>query len=855
MRVDIVLISTFVLVPSLVFAADYNVPERGTLAQAIAEANANKDGDMYEIEISGTSADSGNVKNSAAIVGNPSAVLSGSLAFNGTGVRSEISNLVFTSGTVGAVANGTLGLGEAQDLTITSVAFEQRTGNGYGGGVVNLGNMIIQGNSSFSENRADVGGAIYNSKVLDISDTSFLNNTASGSGGAINSSGTMSIVNSTFDGNRSVSSYGGAINSSGTARISGSVFKNNRASEGGAVYTSGNNASLTVADTQFIGNYTTINSQGVSDYGGAINSAGKLNIVNALFADNYATEAGAVKLRRGSTEGIIAASEFKNNYAVVRDGGAIVHSDGILRIDGTKFTGNESQKGSGGAIFTDAALTVSGGSLFVGNRAADNGGAISVASGADITVSDASFTENVAENGNGGAVAASSSVPLTVNGASFSRNRADKGYGGALYASGLNTVLKNVKFDGNTALYGGGIMNFGNMTIGGGSSFTNNKASAGGAVFTLGTLNLDTTEGDILFSGNKAEDASEGGADIYLNTGGGTVVNIQGDANVLAMDGGFSGSGVINKTGGNTLVFGENADNSLFRGEFNQSAGTTLVYADNFFGGKNTVANGSVLHFARSVRFGNLNLEKNGRLDLRSLGAFSPNTLTVENLISDGTAVVGLQTDGTVSDLLRVTGSATGNITLDIDAVGTNPTRQKIEVVNVEEAVSDAEFELSGNKLDIGAYEYDLIREADTNWYLETAGDLTKTAKSVEGVPSLHLSIVNAGMNELRKRLGDLHGDNPNAPAGVWVRGYGKHLRVHEKTGARMDLLGMEGGIDVMSELFGGRTYFGAMGGYLSSDNIRVFKPPLQMPAVIPKRRWLVCMQPGFRMIRTGLSI
>ena len=712
MRVDIVLISTFVLVPSLVFAADYNVPEGGTLAKAIAEANANKDGDMYEIEISGTSADSGNVKNSAAIVGNPSAVLSGSLAFNGTGVRSEISNLVFTSGTVGAVANGTLGLGEAQDLTITSVAFEQRTGNGYGGGVVNLGNMIIQGNSSFSENRADVGGAIYNSKVLDISDTSFLNNTASGSGGAINSSGTMSIVNSTFDGNRSVSSYGGAINSSGTARISGSVFKNNRASEGGAVYTSGNNASLTVADTQFIGNYTTINSQGVSDYGGAINSAGKLNIVNALFSDNYATEAGAVKLRRGSTEGIIAASEFKNNYAVVRDGGAIVHSDGILRIDGTKFTGNESQKGSGGAIFTDAALTVSGGSLFVGNRAADNGGAISVASGADITVSDASFTENVAENGNGGAVAASSSVPLTVNGASFSGNRADKGYGGALYASGLNTVLKNVKFDGNTALYGGGIMNFGNMTIGGGSSFTNNKASAGGAVFTLGTLNLDTTEGDILFSGNKAEDASEGGADIYLNTGGGTVVNIQGDANVLAMDGGFSGSGVINKTGGNTLVFGENADNSLFRGEFNQSAGTTLVYADNFFGGKNTVANGSVLHFARSVRFGNLNLEKNGRLDLRSLGAFSPNTLTVENLISDGTAVVGLQTDGTVSDLLRVTGSATGNITLDIDAVGTNPTRQKIEVVNVEEAVSDAEFELSGNKLDIGAYEYDLIREA-----------------------------------------------------------------------------------------------------------------------------------------------
>lgn len=175
----------------------------------------------------------------------------------------------------------------------------------------------------------------------------------------------------------------------------------------------------------------------------------------------------------------------------------------------------------------------------MGNKAADSGGAIGVESSADITVSGASFTENIAESGNGGAIDASSSAPLTVNDAFFSRNHADNGYGGALYASGLNTVLKNVKFDDNTALYGGGIMNFGNMTIGGGSSFTNNKASAGGAVFTLGTLNLDTTEGNILFSGNKAEDASEGGADIYLNTGGSTVVNIRGDANVLAMDGGF----------------------------------------------------------------------------------------------------------------------------------------------------------------------------------------------------------------------------------------------------------------------------------------------------------------------------
>ena len=37
-------------------------------------------------------------------------------------------------------------------------------------------------------------------------------------------------------------------------------------------------------------------------------------------------------------------------------------------------------------------------------------------------------------------------------------------------------------------------------------------------------------------------------------------------------------------------------------------------------------------------------------------------------------------------------------------------------------------------------------------------------------------------------------------------------------------MLGMEGGIDAAAELFGGRTYLGVMGGYLSANDIRVFQ-------------------------------
>ena len=797
MRLVVTGFFTIFFSPALAFASDYDVSASGSLSDAIAAANKNTDGDTYEINISGSHGDSGTLTQSTSITGDASASLTGKITFTGSDMASELHNLKFGTGQGSALTNGIMPEGKAQNLTLNAVTFDQRSTNGFGGAIFNIGNMSVHQNSVFQNNKADYGGAMYNAgtgKVLKISDTRFLQNTASSSGGAINNSSTAEISYSVFDANRA-SYYGGAVYSSGTVRLNETTFSGNKASEGGAVYTTGNKTSLTIDNSKFVGNYTSINSQGFSDFGGAINSVGSLSISNTLFDGNYATGGGAIKLRRGSTDNTIASSEFKNNYAAMGAGGAIAHNDGTLEIDGTKFTNNESKVDDGGAIYTESALNISGNSQFTGNKAAKNGGAVFSSSGA----------------------------ALNVDRVSFSDNHADNGYGGALYSAG-SAELRNVSITGNSASLGGGIMNFGNMVIGGNSYFTDNKATAGGAIFTLGTLNLDTTDGNIVFKGNKATDGKEGGADIYLNTSGDVNVNIQGDGNILSMDGGFAGTGFINKTGKNTLIFSENSDNTLFSGSFTQSAGVTEVYADNFFSGTNTVTGGSVLHFARGGNVNNLQLKNNGRLDLRNQENFSANTLTVKDLVSDGSATIALQTDGTTSDLLKITGSATGKIILDINAAGSNPTRQKIEVVNVENADSDAEFKLAGDKVDIGAYEYGLTQDSDTNWYLGTDGTLIPTAKSIEKIPSLHLSIVNAGLNELRKRLGDLRSDNPNVPAGLWVRSYGKQLRIHEKTGARMGILGMEGGFDIVTNLPGGKMYLGILGGYLSSDNIRVFQ-------------------------------
>lgn len=784
--------------PAWVWASDYDVPASGSLADAIAAANGNVDGGTYEISVSGTHGDSGTIKKNVSITGDGSAELTGKMTFTGSNAISEINHLKFGTGSGSALTNGNMPGGDAQTLILDEVVFENRSVSGFGGAVFNIGNMTIKQGSVFQNNRADYGGAMYNAgsgKTLKISDVSFLQNTASSSGGAINNNSTVEIDNSVFKGNRTSAYYGGAVYSSGNVRVNGTLFSENKASEGGAFYTTGDKSQLTIDNSKFIGNYTSINSQGYSDFGGAINSVGKLSISASLFDGNYATGGGAIKLRNGSTENMIGASEFKNNYAVMGVGGAIAHNDGTLWIDGTKFTGNESKADDGGAIYTESVLNISGNSVFAENASAGNGGAVSVGSAGQVSI----------------------------DGASFLENRADNGYGGALYSSG-HSELKNVYIDGNTASLGGGIMNFGDMVIGGNSSFVNNRAVAGGAIFTLGTLTLDTSGGNIVFKGNEATDQSEGGADIYLNTSGDVNVDIQGDDNVLSMDGGFAGMGFINKSGKNTLIFGENSDNRLFMGNFTQSAGLTEVYATHFFGGTNIITDEAVLHFLHGGNVDNLQLKNGGRLDLRGYGSFSANTLTVADFVSDGSAVVALQTDGTTSDLLKIKGSATGTVILDVQAVGSSPTQKELEVVNVEDAVSDAEFRLAGDKVDIGAYEYGLAQGTDANWYLQTEGNLVPTAKSIEGLPSLHLSIVNAGLNELRKRLGDLRSDNPDVPVGLWVRGYGKQLRIHEKTGARMGILGMEGGFDIVANLLGGRTYFGVLGGYLSSDNIRVFQ-------------------------------
>jgi hypothetical protein len=102
------------------------------------------------------------------------------------------------------------------------------------GATVNLRHLTI------ADGRGREGGGIRNLGKLVIRGATFLDNEARRDGGAIaNSGGSVTVINSTFAGNRAESSGGGLANLSGQATVTNCTFSENSADQGGAVYNDG----------------------------------------------------------------------------------------------------------------------------------------------------------------------------------------------------------------------------------------------------------------------------------------------------------------------------------------------------------------------------------------------------------------------------------------------------------------------------------------------------------------------------------------------------------------------------------------------------------------------------------------
>ena len=345
-------------------------------------------------------------------------------------------------------------------LNLGKTTFDGNTAAKRGGALANLNNdtvatayfntVNIGAGSSFTNNSAVMGGAIYNIGTMNVSDTTFEGNNASYVGGAM------------------------FLAADSDTTISNALFKENKSTTGwgGAIYTSSNMKNLVISDSEFLNN----EARGT----GALGIYNKATLTNVSFSNNKATDAtdeggGAISLGAESVVQLTNGTFTGNTSA--QDGGAITmraadianNSAAKLDIENSSFSGNIAAT-RGGAIYStfyNSQKAVS--SVYIANTTftsnnAKEGGAIYNDGTADaqnnlsaIKLENATFTDNIATT-KGGALFNAANGTVTLSGTNtFSGNTAD-GVKNDIHNDGTLNVSGLLALDGG--ITGTGTVNF-----------------------------------------------------------------------------------------------------------------------------------------------------------------------------------------------------------------------------------------------------------------------------------------------------------------------------------------------------------------------------------------------------------
>ena len=315
-------------------------------------------------------------------------------------------------------------------------------------------NELVESGVTFSGNTSGgTAGAIYARHYFSVNNALFEGNTAASSAGAIYAVGAVSIIeNSTFRGNDS-RNHGGAVviatengKDSIEAEIRNCLFESNTAkSYGGALYVS-DSAVAFLVNTDFTSNS--------SAYGGAFyaNSGATVEVNGSDIKNNSASDGGAVYMKSAST--VIMNNVY--GYGNTSSGGGFLYSTGAtLSIYNSTLKENSSTAASGAlALFADAASSVYA-TVFEGNTAATNAGAVTVYTGNAVNTlfHGCTFTGNTSGN-YGGALHISGKSQVTMYLTTAKDNEAL--YGGFMYETAAGTVVTvgGLTVSGNTATNG-----------------------------------------------------------------------------------------------------------------------------------------------------------------------------------------------------------------------------------------------------------------------------------------------------------------------------------------------------------------------------------------------------------------
>jgi len=587
--------------------------------------------------------DSGSANGGAVYVEN------GSLTVNDVDFINSVSGSA--SGQAIAVINA--------DLEINNSTFDNTTGNSWFDSMLNEGDggaVYVSSNSSSNPNptvtidnstfqnlgtHGDGGAIALDCADATISDSYFYDNTSGYQGGAVyaygqegdcDSTGSLSIDNTVFEGNRTVDWFGGegdsyagggavsaryqplTITNSNFGDTGGGNGNWSEDGSGGAIYLDGTSGTLlTISDTEFIDNTSgwwnggaiATRCANVEITGDATGTASDYDDgASTYFYNNYGDENGGAVFTSGmncndddgdgsSDEYVttsITGAVFEYNHSG-EQGGAVAGDQNeftwleSINIDKTTFWANTSTDGSqGGALNTDNADAIISNSYFAWNESDNNGGAIE-SCGANITLENTDFYENHSwrSRAEGGAVyfqngCGRDNVALKITGSSFGSNGSGIDTdGGAIgrYGYGTEDFIKNSTFTDNSTGYGGGGIHTEANLLVSGSTFDNNHANWGNG----GAIEVDNEDVATLTVVNSIfTDNSSGYAGGAINAYRGQV-SISGST----FDGNsaFTGGGAIRVGAdvccGGTYSFGLSIMNSLFS---NNQASQGYRYGD-----------------------------------------------------------------------------------------------------------------------------------------------------------------------------------------------------------------------------------------------------------------------------------
>jgi len=267
-----------------------------------------------------------------------------------------------------------------------------------------------------------------------------------------------------------------------------------------------------------------------------------------------------------------------------------------------------------------------------------------------------------------------------------------------------------------------------------------------------------------------------------------------------------------------------NVDNSQLVGDVIVEAGSSAhVVLDNFAkltGQLENVESLAVNNDARWVMVGDGEVEKlamnGGGIQFGNAGEFYE--LTVGELSGNGTFFMHTNFATGQVDTLTVTGTATGNHLVALDSSGSEPgAAASIPVVLI--GGGDAEFALQGGAVDLGAFSYDLIKQGDNAWYLDTASKvISPGTQSVIALFNAAPTVWYGELSTLRSRMGEVRRDQ--GKAGGWIRAYGNKFDVSASSGVAYKQVqqGLSFGADAPLPTGDGQWLVGVLGGYSKSD-------------------------------------